>query len=240
MSGDAYRPVKQGDRPSARVWNDMLKMLAWYKSQAQRISFGSSEFAPDSSIIRVANAAEKDLPLFGIVSFSEPVNFPETADSSEVKDSALATFKSRLAIKAISPVKGEPFGVMLESIEDGADKLGRCVVSGFVQAKVWVTEETQSYVGARAEAGNVDYLLLDETPKNAMVVWREEISVLPGEAWAIIHIGTWHNEYVEAVEVAGTTPDADGLLPGTLLSTFDSTTFTMTGSEEVLILDLNA
>ena len=174
------KKVQPGDplKIPAEMFNTGIDLIREFKARQHGIAAKHAPVARQTDIVLVRNNCGYDRDRFDVLAFGLPAIGPEENP---------AEFQNRVVLDGDIPGHASTitrFVVLLEPIANGA--IGRAVISGVVQTKIWVYEACHEWADVHpAPEGDEAYHLASAQYGAAQIVWKE--SGL-GLKWAIVRL----------------------------------------------------
>jgi hypothetical protein len=209
LSGNPYAPLRAGDgidKISATAWNDLMRMLTWWRGRtAAQPSRPASP--PNPSVVLVQNNGP-DVPWYGIVGISKDTVADPGADLQSWQQQPILQGNELYGPDASTSVPDVTkhrcnFAVALEPIETGA--IGRCAIAGVVPVQIYLDGTLKGVMAADVKGGDVTQLTL--TPGGYRILYLQSGSA-GSTVWGWVHLGN-----KEGPLYAQQTSDQDGTHP---------------------------
>ena len=197
--GDPYKKLKSGalvTDMSRTAYNDMLDMLRWWKTQANRTGRGPIKDIVDwdQSIFLVKNNSGGDIGYsYAVLGIDDPLYGP---DDNEQEFLNFTSFSG--VVPTVADHSGGKWCVCLEPSTGGS--LCKALFSGVVPVRVYVTAKDDVYCDViEPQTVGSETCYLGTGGRGSQILWMPDNAEPETIVWAIIRLG--HSEGLQTFEL---------------------------------------
>lgn len=206
---DIYAEMKPGDKPrlSATAWNDLIRMLKWWKNLPPQFRRPRGPVA-NPAIVKVLNSTGSTVQRYQVLGIDQQSGLVISPDQD------VDRFRGQLCFNGVLPAAHThscSFVVALDSIPSGS--IGDCAISGAVQCQIQVTSANEGFTSADILAGDSTQLTLVVGGFRVLYVQSGT-----GTKWGVVHLGNRDGLYTAAIKAGQPTDIAVGSLAQFVIS----------------------